>query len=344
MKMTAFFGYLRGVQATRAAIVAFVILTMSFVSAQAPQAPAPDGRGQGQGQGQGGAEGRGQGRGGQPQTPPPPMIVLTKVGANFYAIDGQGGRMGALVGPDGIFLVDAQFPAVTDRIVAAIRQVAPDPRFRFLVNSHVHGDHTGGNENFAKLGATLMSRPLLRARLMKPAAPAAGANPVAPAPAAALATVTYDERTVINMNGEEIQLLPLRDAHTDGDTAVRFPAADVLMTGDVYRSVGYPFMDPNNGGTLKGMLAALSLLVDSAGPNTTVIPGHGPITNRAGLIFHRDMAVTVRDRVAKLLAQGQTVEQVVASKPTADFDERVGNAAASADRFVTGVYNGLRGQ
>src|SRR5687767_6117281 len=273
MNMTALF--------VRTAMAALLIFSISFVSAQAPQGQAPEGRGRGQG----GGGGRGDGRG-QPQTPPPPMIVLTKVGSNFYAIDGQGGRMGALVGPDGIFLVDAQFPAVTDRIVSAIRQVAPDPRLRFLVNSHVHGDHTGGNENFAKLGVTLMSRPLLRARLMKPAPPAPGANPVALAPAAALPSVTYDERTVIHMNGEEIQLIPLRDAHTDGDTAVRFPGADVLMTGDVYRSVGYPFMDPNNGGTLKGMLASLNLLVESAGPNTTVVPGHGPITNRAGLTAH----------------------------------------------------------
>ena len=311
---------------SRAAVAAISVLSLSFVSAQAPQGQAPAGRG-------------------QAQAPAPPvMVTTTKFGNNFYAIDGQGGRMGALMGPDGVFLVDAQFPAVTDRIVSAIRQIEPDARFRLLVNTHVHGDHTGGNENFAKLGATLMSRPLLRARLMKPAPPAPGGNPIAPAPAAALATVTYDERTTIYMNGEEIQLIPLRDAHTDGDTAVRFPTADVLMTGDVYRSVGYPFMDPNNGGTLKGMLASLGVLIESAGPNTTVIPGHGPIVNRAAIIAHRNMAEAVRDRVAKAISAGQTLEQVVASKPTKDFDEMVGNAAASADRFVTGVYNGLRGQ
>ncbi|MBI4263853.1 MAG: MBL fold metallo-hydrolase [Acidobacteria bacterium] len=311
---------------SRAAMTVLPILALATPGAQAPQgqrgqAPAP--------------------AGGQPQQPV--QVTTTKFGNNFYAIDGRGGRMGALVGPDGVFLVDAQFPDVTDRIVAAIRQVAPDARLRFLVNTHVHGDHTGGNENFAKLGATLLSRPMLRARLMKPSPPAPGGNPPAPAPAAALATVTYDDRTTVYMNGEGIQLIPLRDAHTDGDTAVRFPAADVLMTGDVFRSVGYPNMDRNNGGTLKGMLAALSLLVDTAGPNTTVVPGHGPITNRAAIIAHRDMAVAVRDRVSKLLSQGQTIEQVVAAKPTADFDERVGNAAQSADRFVQQVYAELRG-
>ena len=274
---------------------------------------------------------------------PPVEIMTTKFGNNFYAIDGQGGRMGALFGPDGVFLVDAQFSVVTDRLVAAIRQIAPDARLRFLVNTHVHGDHTGGNENFAKLGVTLLSRPQLRARLQKPSPPAAGGNPPAAAPAAALAVVTYDDRTTFYMNGEEIQLIPLRDAHTDGDTAVRFVGTNVLMTGDVFRSVGYPNIDRNNGGTLKGMLASLNLLAETAGPATTVVPGHGPITNRAGVVAHRDMATTVRDRVAKLLSQGQTMEQVVAAKLTAEFDERVGNAAQSADRFVQQVYQELRG-
>ncbi len=124
---------------------------------------------------------------------------------------------------------------------------------------------------------------------------------------------------------------------------MRFVAANVLMTGDVFRSIGYPNIDRNNGGTLKGMLASLTLLADTAGPATTVVPGHGDITNRAAVVAHRDMANTVRDRVAKLLSEGRTVEQVVAAKPTADFDERVGNAAQSADRFVQQVYAELRG-
>jgi len=301
---------------SRAGIAALSLVCTGIVSAQAPA-------------------------GGQQQ--PPVQVVTTKFGANFYAIDGMGGRMGALIGPDGVFLVDAQFPAVTDRIVAALRQVAPDARLRFLVNSHVHGDHTGGNENFAKLGVTLLSRPALRMRLQKPNPPAPGGNPTQPAPAAALAAVTYDDRTTLYMNGDEIQLIPLRDAHTDGDTAVRFVAANVLMTGDVFRSIGYPNIDRNNGGTLKGMLASLTLLAETAGPATTVVPGHGDITNRAAVVAHRDMAMMVRDRVAKLLSEGRTVEQVVAAKPTADFDQRVGNAAQSADRFVQQVYAELRG-
>ena len=270
-------------------------------------------------------------------------IVTTKVADNLYALDGQGGRIGVQAGPDGIFVVDSQFAPLTDRIVAAIRQISPAP-IRFVVNTHVHGDHTGGNENFAKLGATILSRPLLRQRLAKPSAPAAGCQPPAPAPAGALPTVTYDARTTVHMNGEAIELIPLPGAHTDGDTGVRFPNADALMTGDVFRSVGYPNIDRNNGGTLTGMLDALNTLIAAAGPNTKVLPGHGDITNRAALVAHRDMAIAVRDRVSKLIQEGRTQEQIVAAKPTKDYDERTGNAAQSADRFVGQLYAELRGR
>jgi glyoxylase-like metal-dependent hydrolase (beta-lactamase superfamily II) len=270
-------------------------------------------------------------------------IVTTKISDSLYALDGQGGRMGVQVGPDGIFVVDTQFAPLSDRLVAAIRQISPAP-IRFVVNTHVHGDHTGGNENFAKLGATILSRPLLRQRLANPAPPAAGGAPPAAAPAAALPRLTFDSRTTVYLNGEAIELIPLPGAHTDGDTAVRFPVADALMTGDVFRSVGYPNIDRANGGTLKGISDALDTLIQAAGPNTKVLPGHGDITNRAAIVAHRDMLVAVRDRVSKAIQAGQTQEQIVAAKPTAEFDQRTGNAAASADRFVGQLYAELRGR
>ena len=269
-------------------------------------------------------------------------IVPTKVNDNFFTLDGQGGRMGVLTGPDGVFIVDAQFAPLTERLVASIREVSNAP-LKLLVNTHVHGDHTGGNANFAKLGVTIMSRPKLRERLAKPNPPAGGGQAPAPAPAAALPVVVFDSRTTVNMNGETVHLVPLPVAHTDGDTAVFFENANVLMTGDVYRSIGYPNIDRANGGTLAGMLAALQTLIDTAGPATRVAPGHGDLTNRAGIQAHRDMAVTVRDRVQKMMTQGMTMEQIVAAKPTKDFDERVGNAAMSADRFVGQIYAELRG-
>jgi cyclase len=269
-------------------------------------------------------------------------ITTTKLTDNFYALDGQGGRIGVLVGADGVFMVDSQFAPLSEKITAAIRKVSSAP-IRFLVNTHVHGDHTGGNEAFGKMGASIIARPLLRQRLMKPNPPAAGGAAPAGAPAAALPVIAIDARSTLYLNGESIELIPLPGAHTDGDTAVKFATADALMTGDVFRSVGYPNIDRANGGTLTGILAAFDTLIAAAGPNTKVLPGHGDITNRAAVVAHKDMAVAVRDRVAKLIAEGKTQEQIVAAKPTADFDQRTGNAAASADRFVGQVYAELRG-
>jgi len=263
-------------------------------------------------------------------------VTTTLLGGSVYAVDGQGGRISALAGPEGILLVDAQFPQVTDRIVTALRAISPAP-VRMVINTHVHGDHTGGNENFGRMGAVIMARTNLRARLLKPSPGANGQTPNA-APAQALPVVTYDQPFTVQMNGEEVRVVPLPRAHTDGDTGVKFVNADVLATGDVFRSVGYPNIDRTNGGTLAGMLEAMNIFIDLAGPNTKVAPGHGAITNRAALVAHRDVITTVRDRVAKARSAGQTVEQVVASKPTADLDERVGNAAQSADRFVQQVY------
>jgi glyoxylase-like metal-dependent hydrolase (beta-lactamase superfamily II) len=159
----------------------------------------------------------------------------------------------------------------------------------------------------------------------------------------ALPVVTYDSRVTLHLNGETIELIPLPHAHTDGDTAVRFISADALMTGDVFRSTGYPNIDRRNGGTLRGILEAFNTLVDLAGPSTRVLPGHGPVTDRAAIIAHRDMAVGVRDRVARLIQEGKSLEEAVAARPTADYDERTGNAGQSADRFVGQVYEELAG-
>jgi len=276
-----------------------------------------------------------------PAAPAPEVqVTTTKLGGNVYAVDGQGGRISALVGPDGVLLVDTQFPQVTEKIMTALRQIS-DGRIRMVINTHVHGDHTGGNDNFGKMGAVIMARPNLRARLLKPA-PAANGQTPAPTPMTALPVVTYDQPFTVQLNGEEVRIVPLPRAHTDGDTGVKFVNADVLATGDVFRSVGYPNIDRGNGGTLVGMLESMNIFIDLAGPNTKVSPGHGAITDRAALIAHRDVITTVRDRVAKAMAEGRTVEQVVASKPTADLDMRVGNAMASADRFVQQVFAELQ--
>jgi glyoxylase-like metal-dependent hydrolase (beta-lactamase superfamily II) len=269
------------------------------------------------------------------------QIKTTRIAGNFYTLEGQGGTIGVLAGPDGVLMVDAQFAPLSDKIVAAIKQIS-DGRIRFLINTHVHGDHTGGNENIGKLGATILARENLRARLMKPA-PLANGQPGVPAPAVALPMVTYDAPLTIHMNGEDVQLVPVPVAHTDGDTMVYFPNANVIMTGDFYRSTGYPNIDRANGGTMNGMLAGFDAIVRLGKPDTKVIPGHGAIVEKAAVTAHKQMMMAVRDKVAALVRQNKTQEEVVAAKPAADFDATVtGATAATADRFVGQLYQELK--
>ena len=283
-------------------------------------------------------------------------IKTDKLAPNLYMLsgsenvdpghpDGAGGRIGILTGPDGIFMVDSQYLQIGDRVLAAIRRIDPGP-IRFLVNTHIHGDHTAGNATFAKLGAVLLSREELRDGLARQPATTPARDP------ARLPMMTYGmgEPVRFRMNGETVELIPVRAAHTGGDTMVRFVNADVIMIGDFYRNFGYPFIDTNNGGSLKGALEGLELTMTIAGPKTRLIPGHGTYINRTDIIPYRDMMLAVRTRVQQLIGQGKTLQDVLAAKVTSPFDSKVpggllpaGAAGTSADRFVSMVYSELKG-
>ena len=267
-------------------------------------------------------------------------IKANKVTDKFYTLDGQGGTIGVLLGPDGVFMVDAQFAPLSDKIAAAIKQLTPQP-IKFIVNTHVHGDHTGGDENFGRMGATIISREELRFRLAHPN-PLANGTPGVPMAAAGLPKQTYRDKLTLHMNGEEVQLIAIPRAHTDGDTMVFFPGLDIIMTGDFYRSVAYPNVDRNNGGSLQGLIDGLGEVIGHAGPNTKIIPGHGPTVNRAAVVAHRDAALAVRDRVAALVNQGRTEDEVVAAKVTADVDAKIQEPGTTGDRFVRQAYADLK--
>jgi glyoxylase-like metal-dependent hydrolase (beta-lactamase superfamily II) len=263
-------------------------------------------------------------------------IRTTPLAPDFWTLEGQGGTISVLAGPEGILLVDSQFAPLTDKLVAAIRRVSDKP-IRFLVDTHVHPDHTGGNENFAKLGATIFARDQLRYRLEHPA-PRPDGTPGRPAPALALPVVTYNASLSIHIDGEDVRLLPVVAAHTDGDTIISFPDHDILAVGDVFRSVGYPFVDLGSGGSLAGVLEGLSEIVDRAGPATKIIPGHGPIVDRNAVLAQRDLVLAVRGKVQKLVDQGKSLDEIIATRPTAEFDARVPQSAQTADRFVKWVH------
>ena len=267
-------------------------------------------------------------------------IKTNKVTDKFYTLDGQGGTIGVLVGPDGVFMVDTQFAPLSDKIAAAIKQITPQP-IKFIVNTHVHGDHTGGDENFGKMGATIIARDELRFRLAHPA-PQANGQPGVPTAAVGLPKQTYRDRLTLHMNGEEVQLIAVPRAHTDGDTMVYFPGLDIIMTGDFYRSIQYPNVDRNNGGSLQGLVDGLGMVIGRAGPATKIIPGHGPTVDRSAVVAHRDLVLAVRDRVAPLVAQGKSEDEVVAAKVTADLDAKVQQAGTTGERFVRQVYAELK--
>jgi glyoxylase-like metal-dependent hydrolase (beta-lactamase superfamily II) len=269
-------------------------------------------------------------------------IKTTKVAGNLSMLEGVGGNMGGnisvLTGPEGAFVVDAAFAPLTEKILAAIKAIQPDGRVRFVVNTHLHGDHTGGNENMARAGATLLAHKNLRSRMANPG-PNAQGQPGKPAAPAALAVLTYDTPTTVYMNGEAIQLIPVASAHTDGDTMIYFPAANVLAVGDFYRSLGHPNIDRANGGSVNGMLAGFDAILKVGGPDLKIIPGHGAIVSKADVTAHKNMMVAVRDKVAALVKQGKTQEEVISAKPTAEFDAKVvGGTPMTADRFVTQLY------
>jgi len=254
-------------------------------------------------------------------------IIPHHVAGSVYYLEGRGGNIGLSIGEDGIIMIDDQFAPLTEKIVAAIRSLS-DGEIRFLINTHVHGDHTGGNENLGNMGVLILARDEIRVRLAQQA------------PAAALPVLTYSDAITIHLNGEEVYAFPVPPAHTDGDTFIHFKDSDVVHTGDVFRTTAFPVIDTSNGGTLKGTLEALGRLIGIAGPNTKILPGHGVVSNREDVIGFRDMVLDVSGQVEELLARDMSYQQVAAVDPTAGYNAQYGDP----DRFLRALYTELGGE
>ena len=254
-------------------------------------------------------------------------IIPHHVAGSVYYLEGRGGNIGLSIGEDGIIMIDDQFAPLTEKIVAAIRSLS-DGEIRFLINTHVHGDHTGGNENLGNMGVLILARDEIRVRLTQQA------------PAAALPVLTYSDAITIHLNGEEVYAFPVPPAHTDGDTFIHFKDSDVVHTGDVFRTTAFPVIDTNNGGTLKGTLEALGRLIGVAGPNTKILPGHGVVSNREDVIGFRDMVLDVSGQVEELLVRNMSYEQVAAADPTSAYNAQYGDP----DRFLRALYTELGGE
>ena len=287
------------------------------------------------------------------------ILVKEKMSPNLFVLhgvegldtahpDGSGGRAMALFGPDGVLMVDSQNRQVAEKTLKTLRSFTDGP-IRIMVNTHVHSDHTGGNAFFAKQGALIYSQENLRNEMLRPPR-----RPGQPAPnidmaQIPVATYSYNPATsgepavTFNMNGETVDFIPMMPSHTAGDTIVRFRKADVIYIEDFYRNFGYPFADQSNGGSIKGMLDAADLIAKLAGPNTTLIPGHGTLIKKQDLLPYRAMLVDVMAKVKTLRDQGKSLKDVLAANLTAPYDATtLGDTQQSKDRFITEVYDEVK--
>jgi cyclase len=269
------------------------------------------------------------------------QLRTEKVGEGVWALmSGAGGNIGVSAGADGVFLVDDEWAPLTPKVKAAVAAISDRP-LRFILNTHWHPDHTGGNENLGEAGVLIVAHDNVRRRMSADQFIEAFGMKVPPSPEKALPVVTFDNAVTLHVNGDDIQAFHVPPAHTDGDAIVQFRRADVIHMGDLFLAGMYPFVDLTSGGSFEGLIAAADRALALAGEKTRIIPGHGPLATRADLRAYRDMMVTVRDRLKPLVQAGKTAAEISAAKPTADLDAKWGAGFLKPDQFVDIVARSL---
>jgi glyoxylase-like metal-dependent hydrolase (beta-lactamase superfamily II) len=260
-----------------------------------------------------------------------------------YMITGAGGNIGLSVGADAAFLVDDQFAPLTQKIIAAVRSVTGQP-IRFVVNTHWHGDHTGGNENIGRTGALIVAHDNVRKRMSVEQFNSMFNSRTAPSPAGALPVVTFNDSVSFHINGDQLVAYHIPPAHTDGDVIVHFTRADVVHMGDTFFATGYPYIDVSSGGHVDGIVAVADRVLAGCRAETIIIPGHGPASDCDRLRTYRNVVATIRQRVRAAMERGQTLDQIRAGGLTAEFDAQWGNGFIRAPVFVELVYRSLGGR
>lgn len=266
-------------------------------------------------------------------------VKAEQLGEGIAVLFGAGGNIGVSYGPDGTVLIDDQFAPLTEKIQVAVKDLGAEP-VKYLINTHWHGDHTGGNENFGKAGALIMAHDHVRERMSKEAK--RGERVIPASPKEALPVITYHDGIKLHLNGDEVHVKHMSHAHTDGDSIVFWKNANVLHMGDLYfNKVTLPFIDLNSGGNVRGVLAAAEKALKMTDENSKIIPGHGPMASKADLMEYRDMLKSVIGAVEAAQDEGKSLEQVVAMKPAAKWDTNP-NAFIKGDAFVEAVYKSLK--
>jgi len=268
------------------------------------------------------------------------QVRTQKVADGVYMLIGAGGNIGLAIGDDAVFVVDDQYAPLTPKVLAAVAALTSKP-VRFVVNTHWHGDHTGGNEHMGQAGALLVAQDNVRRRLSTQQILAFFKDTVPAAPAGALPVITFSDTITFHINGDDVQAFHIANAHTDGDAFIVWRKADVVHAGDVFVTYGFPFIDLDSGGSIDGMIAGCDVLLTLGDDSVKIIPGHGPLSDRAAVREYRSMLKTIRDRVAQQKNAGRTLAQTQATHPTGQFDAKWGGGFIKPDQFVEFVYRSL---
>ncbi len=267
-------------------------------------------------------------------------IKSQKLTDGIYVLFGRGGNIGLSVGEDGAYIIDDQFAPLSEKINSAIDKITKAP-VKFVVNTHWHFDHTGGNENFGKEGAVIVAHENVHKRMSTRQEMKAFNRVVEAAPKVAQPSVTYQKEMSLKLNNDKMRIVHVANAHTDGDSLIYFEQDNVLHMGDCYFKIGYPFIDLGSGGSIDGYINALETGLALSNDKTKIIPGHGPMANKSELAAYTQMLKDIRQNVAELKADGKSLEATIAAKPSAKYDAKNGVAFIKPEQIVTAIYNSL---
>lgn len=268
------------------------------------------------------------------------QVDSVKISDRIHILKGAGGNVGVFAGKDFVLMIDASYAPLTDRIKAAIGAISDRP-VKFVVITHWHQDHTGGNENLAREGAFIVSHKNVRRRLGSEQFMSFFGRTLAPLPAPALPAITFEQELSFHLDGEDISIVHLQPAHTDGDVVIHFRQVNVIHTGDIFFNGTYPFIDLSAGGSIDGVISAVRQILSLCNEKTGIIPGHGPLSDKAGLETYLNMLITARDRIAREIGKGKSIDAVIAAQPLHDFDSLWGKGFLKPEQFIKITYDSL---
>ena len=267
-------------------------------------------------------------------------VKATLLHDGIYVITGKGGNIGLLSGEDGTFLIDDQFAPLTDKLLESIKSIGAS-KPKFLINTHYHGDHTGGNENLGKQGTLIFSHDNVRERLSSGSFLQAFNMKMERVAKEGLPVVTFSEDITFHLNGMQVKAIHVPHAHTDGDSFIHFQDANIIHAGDLFFNGFYPFIDVNHGGTLKGLIEGVERILLLSDDSTIIIAGHGPVGDKKMLQEYLEMLNIAYERLNGLKVQGNTADEAIESRPLDDLEEKWGKGLFNGDRWIKIIYSGI---